>query len=158
MYYLLVTGGSGTNDNGIPYSVRAIGIVVARDIAYRVLTAYLTSSSTFVDARNAWVQAAVDLYGECSFNAIQTGKAWDAVGLSPPTIYQATIYCGSYGGSLFSVTNPNIYSLAPNCSMTISPASLVQFGANKVILNPGFRAQNGSNFRAYVSDCRFAAY
>lgn len=158
MYYLLVTGGSGTNDNGTPYSVRAIGIVVARDIAYRVLTAYLTSSSTFVDARNAWVQAAVDLYGECSFNAIQTGKAWDAVGLSPPSIDLVTTYCGPYGGSVFSVTNPYTYSLSPNCTMTVTPASLVQFGANKIILNPGFRAQNGSKFRAYVSDCRFAAY
>jgi Zn-dependent metalloprotease len=158
MYYLLVSGGIGTNDNGSAFSLIGIGIVAAREIAYRALTVYLSSSSQFADARNAWVHAAVDLYGECSFQAIETGKAWDAVGLTPPVINQTTPYCGTYGGSIFTVTSPNNYSLAPNCTMTIIPASLVQFGARKVTLNPGFRAQNGSNFRAYVSDCRFAAY
>lgn len=159
MYYLLTTGGSGTNDNGTPFSLIGIGISAAREIAYRALTVgYLFSTSDFAQARTAWVHAAVDLYGECSLQAIETGKAWDAVGLPPPSNILTTPYCGTYGGSIFSVTNPNTYSLAFNCNMLVNPASLVQFGARKVILNPGFRAQNGSNFRAYVSDCRYAAY
>ena len=158
MYYLLTGGGSGTNDNGVPFSLVGIGIVAARDIAYRTLAFYLTSTSQYADARNAWVRAATDEYGVCSFQATEVGKAWDAVGLPPPQINQFSTYCGTYGGSIFSVTSPNIYSLAPGCNFTVTPSSLVQFGSNKVILNPGFRAQNGSHFRAYVSDCRYAAY
>ncbi|MBC7507329.1 MAG: M4 family metallopeptidase [Ferruginibacter sp.] len=159
MYYLLTTGGSGANDYGTPFSLIGIGMVAARAIAYRALTVgYLFSTSDFAQARTAWVHAAIDLYGECSLQAIEVGKAWNAVGLPPPVINQSSPYCGTYGGSVFSLTNPNIFSLAPGCAMTVVPASLVQFGANKVILNPGFRANNGSNFRAYISDCRFAAY
>jgi bacillolysin len=158
MYYLLTGGGSGTNDNGLAFSLVGIGIVAARDIAYRTLNFYLTSFSQYADARNGWVRAAVDEYGVCSFQAIEVGKAWDAVGLPPPVSIQTTPYCGTYGGSIFSVTTPSVYSLSPGCAMTVNPSSLVQFGANKVILNPGFRAQNGSHFRAYVSDCRYSTY
>jgi bacillolysin len=158
MYYLLVSGGSGTNKSGTAYSLVGIGISAAREIAYRALTFYLFPTSGYADAREAWVQAAVNLYGECSFQAIETGKAWNAVGLPPPSNNIFSPYCGTYGGAVFSVTDPNIYSLAPSCFMTVLPASLVQFGANKVIMNPGFKAQNGSHFRAYVSDCRFAAH
>ena len=158
MYYLLVSGGSGTNDNGTPFSLIGIGISAARDIAYNTLVFYLTSTSQFADARNAWVHAAADLYGQCSLQAIETGKAWAAVGLQPPVINQTTPECGTFGSSIFTLTNPNIISLAPNCLMTVVPSSLVEFGSNKVIMNPGFRAQNGSHFRAYASDCRYAAY
>ena len=159
MYYLLTNGGSGTNDNGTSFSLIGIGIVAARAIAYRALTVgYLFSTSDHAQARTAWVHAAIDLYGACSLQAIEVGKAWNAVGLPPPVINQTSTYCGTYGGSVFSLTSPNIFSLAPGCAMTVLPASLVQFGANKVILNPGFRANSGSNFRAYISDCRFAAY
>lgn len=159
MYYLLTSGGSGINDNGNPFSLIGIGIVAAREIAYRALTVgYLFTNSGYAQARTAWVHAAVDLYGECSFQAIETGKAWDAVGLPPPLNALSTPICGTYGGSIYSVTKPGIYSLSPGCNMVVTPASLVQFGARKVILNPGFRAQNGSHFRAYVSDCRYAAY
>lgn len=158
MYYLLVTGGSGTNDNGLPYSVLGIGISAARDIAYQALTNYLTSTSQYADARNAWVHAAVDLYGECSYQAIMTGKAWDAVGLSPPLNYAEVPYCGTYGTISFFSYSSGVISLSPNCSMIINGSNQVEFGARKVILNPGFIATGGSKFRAYVSDCRYAFY
>jgi Zn-dependent metalloprotease len=159
MYYLLTSGGSGNNDNGTPYSLIGIGMVAAREIAYRALTVgYIFSNSDHAQARTAWVHAAVDLYGECSFQAIETGKAWDAVGLPPPINNTINNVCGTYGGSVVSLTKPSIFSLAPSCLMTVTPSSLVQYGARKVILNPGFRAQNGSKFRAYTSDCRYAAY
>ena len=159
MYYLLTSGGSGTNDNGTPFSLIGIGIVAAREIAYRALTVgYLFTNSDHAQARTAWVHAAVDLYGECSLQAIETGKAWDAVGLPPPANNIINNICGTFGGSLVSLTKPTIFSLAPGCLMTVIPSSLVQYGAKKVVLNPSFKAQNGSKFRAYVSDCRYAAY
>ncbi len=157
MYFLLVTGGSGLNDNATPYSVTGIGFTDAQRIAYRALTTYLFSNSQYADARNAWVRSATDLFGACSFQAIQTGKAWFAVGLGPPNVDQNI--CGNYGATPLSSEASGSYFIAPNCNVTISSTgNLVQFGARGIIISPGFNSLNGSNFRAYPSDCYFAAY
>src|SRR5207253_148050 len=75
-FYLLTTGGSGTNDLSNAYSVTGIGITAAAKIAFRALTVYFTSSTNFANARNLTIQAAKDLYGVCSNEMIQTTKAW----------------------------------------------------------------------------------
>ncbi|MBK8685591.1 MAG: M4 family metallopeptidase [Bacteroidetes bacterium] len=60
MYYLLVTGGSGTNANGLAYSISGIGFAQARLIAYQGLTVgYLNATFNHVEARDAWVHAVV---------------------------------------------------------------------------------------------------
>ncbi len=81
MYYLLVTGGSGTNDNGDAYNVQGIGIEKAEQIIYRTETAYLTSTSVYADWREASVNAAIDLYGASSSEVAQVKNAWNAVGV-----------------------------------------------------------------------------
>jgi bacillolysin len=86
-FYLLSTGGNGTNDFGIAYNVTGLGIDKAAAIAYRTNTIYLTPTSKYADARTASIQAATDLYG--SAEATQTANAWDAVGVGvvlPPPI------------------------------------------------------------------------
>ncbi len=80
-YYLLSTGGSGVNDNGDSYLVNGIGIPAARSITFRNLSVYLTPNSTFADARFYAIQSAIDLYGSCSNEVIQTTNAWFAVGV-----------------------------------------------------------------------------
>lgn len=80
-FYLLVSGGSGTNDNSDAYAVSGLGWTKAAAIAYRNLTVYLTSSSTFMDARNGSIQAAADLYGNGSNEMTQVANAWHAVGV-----------------------------------------------------------------------------
>tara|TARA_B100000809_G_scaffold190766_1_gene189401 strand:- start:220 stop:3420 length:3201 start_codon:yes stop_codon:yes gene_type:complete len=80
-FYLLSDGGIGTNDNGDAYNVTGLGIDIAAAIAYRNLTVYLTQSSEYIDARNGAIQAARDLYGNCSNEVVQTSKAWAAVGV-----------------------------------------------------------------------------
>lgn len=80
-YYLLSTGGTGTNDNGDAYTVNGIGLTDAGAIAFRNLTVYLTPSSTFADARTYAIQSALDLFGSCSNQVIQTTNAWYAVGV-----------------------------------------------------------------------------
>jgi Zn-dependent metalloprotease len=82
-YYLLVEGGSGSNDFGDNYSVSGIGLESAMDIAYRNLMYYLTPTATFEDARNGSEQAAVDLFGACSNEHYQVAHAWYAVGVGP---------------------------------------------------------------------------
>jgi Zn-dependent metalloprotease len=80
-FYLLCEGGSGVNDNGDPYTISGIGMAEAAEIAYKNLCYYLTPYSSYADARAGAIQAAVDLYGDCSFEAIETAYAWYAVGV-----------------------------------------------------------------------------
>jgi Zn-dependent metalloprotease len=80
-FYLLTEGGSGTNDNGDAYSVSGVGVDTAGKIAFRNLTTYLTPADQYADARYYSIEAAVDLYGECSNPVIQTVNAWQAVGV-----------------------------------------------------------------------------
>ncbi len=177
MFYLLSQGGSGWNNgltssapvgNGTPYNVSGIGINTAAGIAYQVLCNYLNSGSNYFAARSAWVQAAIALYGECSNEAIQVGKAWAAVGIGPPTAANYLVACTTYGTSAsyyYEKTGP-VYLSTSNlnpltyCNTTISTSgNLVQFvSGKKVVLNPGFKALNGSRFTAKISDCNFAAY
>lgn len=53
----------------------------AEQIFYRALTSYLTSKTQFIDLRIAVIQSAKDMYGESSNEAIEAGKAFDAVGI-----------------------------------------------------------------------------
>lgn len=103
-YYLLVMGGSGTNDLGNTYSVTGIGHNDASAIAFRNLTVYLTTTSQYNDARFYAIQAAMDLFGPCSQQVVSTGKAWYAVGVGTP--YQTTVDADFYAASTNSCQIP----------------------------------------------------
>ncbi len=90
MFYLLVDGGSGTNDNGDSYSVSSIGLGKADQIIYRTETVYLTPTSQYNDWREACINAATDLYGANSNEVKQVKNAWHAVGVGD-------YYCYSHG-------------------------------------------------------------
>lgn len=80
-FYLLVEGGSGSNDFGNPYQITGLGFDKAAAIAYRNLSVYLTPSSQFVDARFYANLSAAELYGACTPEVEATTNAWYAVGL-----------------------------------------------------------------------------
>jgi Zn-dependent metalloprotease len=80
-FYLLSVGKTGVNDNGENYAVTGIGIEKAARIAYRTESVYLTANSQYVDACVYSMQAAADLYGANSPEALQTANAWRAVGV-----------------------------------------------------------------------------
>jgi len=80
-YYLLCQGGNGQNDNNVFFNIAPIGMTKATAIAYRNLTAYLTQTSDYADARQFSIQSAVDLYGPCTNEVITTANAWHAVGV-----------------------------------------------------------------------------
>lgn len=94
MYYLLVTGGGGTNDIGNVYTVQGIGLAKAQQIIYRTETAYLTSTSNYEDWREASINAATDLYGASSNEVTQVKNAWFAVGVGDAA---GGVYCASKG-------------------------------------------------------------
>lgn len=77
----MVTGGSGTNDNGDSYAVNGIGLTDASKIAFRNLTVYLTPSSNYNDARFFSIQSAIDLHGGCTVEVEAVTNAWYAVGV-----------------------------------------------------------------------------
>ncbi|MCY1663212.1 M4 family metallopeptidase [Chryseobacterium sp. SL1] len=103
-YYLLVTGGSGTNDKGFAYNVTAIGLDKAAAIAYRTLTTYLSSSSTFLNARTYSLQAAADLYGAGSAEVTQVTNAWNAVGVGG----------GTSAAGKTAASDASLYTISPN--------------------------------------------
>ena len=80
MYYLLVEGGSGTNDNGNSYTVKAIGAKAAF-IIYRTETVYLFPSAVYSDWRTACINAATDLYGATSQAVKSVEDAFYAIGI-----------------------------------------------------------------------------
>jgi hypothetical protein len=80
-FYLLSEGGSGENDDGVPYQVTGIGLDDASDIAYRNLTQYLLPDSRYMDAAGYSIQAAEDLFGEESQQVQSVRSAWEAVGI-----------------------------------------------------------------------------
>ncbi|MFM6925914.1 MAG: M4 family metallopeptidase [Ferruginibacter sp.] len=89
-FYLLTVGGSGVNDHNFAYNVSGIGMDKAAAIAYRLNTVYLTPTSEYYDARLLGIQAAEDLYGIGSNEAVQTANAFAAVGLYAATCAQIT--------------------------------------------------------------------
>ncbi len=80
-FYLLVEGGTGTNDNSDAYSVTGIGMAKAADICYRAMTVYLTPTSDYATARYYTIKSAIDLYGACTPEVEAVTDAWYAVGV-----------------------------------------------------------------------------
>ncbi|SEW26366.1 Por secretion system C-terminal sorting domain-containing protein [Chryseobacterium wanjuense] len=80
-FYLLVMGGSGTNDIGSSYNVSGIGFEKAAKIVYRIETSYLSANSTYSDLTAYGILAVKDLYGVDSPEHIATQNAFYAVGL-----------------------------------------------------------------------------
>jgi Zn-dependent metalloprotease len=101
-FYLLSSGGTGTNDIGDYYSVDSIGIRSAGKIAYTNLVTYLSRNSDYAEARFFAIQSAVDCFGEDSQEEISTTNAWHAVGVGLPyskipfSFFEApkTSFCG----------------------------------------------------------------
>ena len=118
-FYLLVHGGSGTNDNGLTYNVKGIGIAKAQAIAYRTLTTYLVPTSVYKDARTYSIKAAKDLYGASSPVVTQVTKAWNAVGVMATTATaaieaDAPIATITSHAIKTSVSNVNVFKTYPN--------------------------------------------
>ncbi len=153
-FYLVSEGGSGTNDLGKSFNVAAITRFKARLIAYRSLTQYLTSSSQYIDARKGSLEAALDLYGQCSSEIIAVGDAWHAVGVESQSSAYTENACGLYTNGEFVQAISTLTAASGCATLVTSSASIVYFAArDKVVLYPGFRAQSGSRFKAYLEPC-----
>jgi len=90
-FYLLAEG--AVNPAGFSYTasqlvcngdtgVSGIGRTAAQRIWYRALTVYMTSGTTYPQARTATINAANDLYGAGSAQATAVARAWTAINVN----------------------------------------------------------------------------
>ena len=89
-FYILVVGEAGSNDYFEAYDVTGIGMTKGQEIAYLMLRDYLTPNSTFIDARNAGIEVASNLYGSNSAERIAVQDAFYAVHLGNEFVPIAT--------------------------------------------------------------------
>lgn len=145
-YYLLVTGGTGTNDKGFVYNVTGIGWDKAAAIAYRTLTTYLTSSSTYANARTYSIQAATDLYGAGSAEVTQTTNAWNAVGVGGGTSPAGKMAVADSVTPIYKVgsNNDKVMVAFDSNSSDVRTVELVSITGKKVV-STSARVSQGSN-------------
>lgn len=89
-FYILSIGKSGTNDIGSVYNVTGITIDKAAKIAYRLESVYLSSNSTYANARTFGIQSAIDIYGANTPEVIATTNAFYAVGIGAAYSFSGT--------------------------------------------------------------------
>lgn len=156
-FFLLSVGGTGTNDFSENYSVQGIGTDKAAEIAYLALTEYLTEFDEYIDAREATLKAAREIFGACSTEEIQVGKAWFAVHVG--NVLEEFNYevCGTQEEGTFQGINSVIGG--GSCTTTIEAFSenVTFYAGNYIRLRPGFTADaSGVNrFRAAIESCSF---
>lgn len=156
MFYLLVKGGTGTNDIGNKYAVTGIGLTKADQIIYRSNTTYLTSTSQYTDWRAACIQAATDLYGSTSNEVKQVKNAWYAVGVNSTPV----VYCSSKSNnSSFEYINKVALGSISNTSgnnggykdYTSLSTNLTIGKSYSITLTPGFSSSSYTeNWAVYI--------
>ncbi len=111
-YYLVVSGGTGTNANGTAYNVNAIGWTEAANILYQT-ELVMPTTCTYAQFRSNSIAVATTLYGACSPEVQCVTNAWYAVGVGT-----AFVPCTPQIG--FTVTN---LSTTEYTATTTCPAS-----------------------------------
>ena len=81
MFYLLVTGGEGINSLGQDYAVTPMDRTEAEQLAFTTLTEYVDNQISYEEVPEAWITAAIQLFGENSAQLKSLCQAWGAVGL-----------------------------------------------------------------------------
>jgi len=81
-FYLLVNGGSGTNDLANAYIVNSLGWTKSAIILYET-ELVLSTTATYMECRTASINVANTIYGPCSPEAQSVTSAWYAVGVGP---------------------------------------------------------------------------
>jgi len=155
-FYLLSMGGTGYND----VTVEGIGREKAATIAYFNLNNYLVEYSNYSDARNGSIYSAIEHFGMCSNEVIQTINAWDAVNVSSVGGYNYNKIVNCYDILNVHQNNMPYYFFAINdaeinCNIYNDPNKTEQTiitAGNKITLKQGFRT-NGTYFHAYIEPC-----
>lgn len=175
-YYLLINGEAGINSSGRNYSVSGLGIEMVQDLFYLILEGGYMSGclasafpettvyNAFHCVKDATLNAAIQLWGECSHEVRQVINAFYAVNLirelPDDLMFEAIVeLCGTYNDPLNAtfIEVFNTAAVSPStCSnpFVVEPNVHVEVNAGHVIeMSPGFHAKAGSNYRAYIDYC-----
>jgi bacillolysin len=140
-FYILTAGKSGTNNASTEemdtYNVTGIGMKKSAQIAYFAERDYLTPNSTFLDARNATIQIAYNLYCENSPEIIAVTNAWNAVNVGDKYILNP------FDISLKSATTNSTVA----CGATFSPSIVIENrgGNNITTATISYNIDGGTN-------------
>jgi len=141
-FYLLSQGGNGINE-GIIFNVTGIGINKAQQIAYKTLLD-LYPTANYNAARNASIQAVINLFGDCTPEVKDVTNAWHAVGVGDLFIGPITISNTTYNTGTHLITGCTVEI----SNTTIEPNTTVRIhGQQSVVLKPDFHAKAGSDVR-----------
>lgn len=163
-YYLLVNGGTTTNDNNVTVTVNPIGETKAEALVVQNLEHYLTSNSNFFDARLGSMYSAFDVSNITYSEVFDVLDAWDAVGVVLsyvklpgsnlanasskevdfiwPTIYATSQIEIAGNSKTFTIKNNGELSLFSGNNSTIG---------GWITIKDGFHAENGSKFLAHTT-------
>lgn len=103
-FFLLSDGGSGTNDIGNAFNVNGLGINTAAQIAYRTKLLMNNSLASYALCRQMSIQAAIQLFGNCSNEVVQVTNAWFAVGVGAAWTSPSFQLYTTYGQDCNSIT------------------------------------------------------
>jgi bacillolysin len=138
-FFLMSVGEVGTNNAPVPdnYNVIGIGMLKAAEIAYFTERDYLTSNSTYADARAASLDVASNLYCSTSQEYISVKNAWHAVNVGEQYVAYPTDV------ALKSVSN----SINVACGATINPSIVFRNAGSNVItsVNVSYSIDGGTS-------------
>ena len=141
-FYILSVGKSGTNGIGNTYNVTGINISKAEKIAYRALTKYMTANTNFANARTHTIQAAIDLYGNCTPEVIAVTNAWYAVGVGNQFAY-TTLNQSISNVTYVSHTTIKACSVILN-NVKVKNGAKLTIDASETTINGEFEVELGS--------------
>jgi bacillolysin len=151
-FYLLSEGGAGTNDHSNAFDVAGIGIEDAAAIVYKAETEYMMYNETFASVRVHTIQAAQDLFGNCSQQVFSTIEAWYAVGVgsSFESINEKHITI-----NVSPATTQDVYAVTLlEASNNIGASSNIRYqSSGEVVLSPEFSTDGATNFVAEIIPC-----
>lgn len=125
-YYLLSEGGTGINSQGWSYQTGGVGREKSLNIVYQSLIAYLVPQSGFEDFYHATINAAIDLYGNCSAEHLAVIESWKAVGYQNQAMVSPAIH--STGSSFCQGQTLNM-------NATGMPGSLIEWYRDGISMN-----------------------
>ncbi len=132
-YYLVVMGGTGTNDLANAYNVTGIGFAEARNILYQT-ELVLSSTADYAQMRTTSINTTITLYGDCSPEVITVTNAWYAVGVGaayvayPANIAGSVNICIGGTATLTDATPGGVWSSVLLTVATVGPLSGVVSG------------------------------
>ena len=156
-FFLLTSGGQGTNDNGYFYNIEGIGFEKSEQIVYKSLVDYFTKTTDYNAAAILTREAAIELFGVCSEEVQRVIDAWKAVGITIDLSIPQSLYITE----TISTDSVLIYRAIDSIIATntiYEGANVTYKTSGEIYLRDGFYVKSGAVFRAVIEQCSDETY